>query len=78
MATENFFDAEAFQQRIAQMTDSELTKQGKTAVEFAKMGFAGFPPEQVYVRQLEMCRAEWRKKASESLGTLVISWKLVF
>jgi hypothetical protein len=56
------FNAEAFQRRIEQMSDSELTKQGKTAAEFAKMGFAGFPPEQVYVRQLEMCRAEWRRR----------------
>jgi hypothetical protein len=56
------FDAEAFQRRIEQMSDSELIKQGKTAAEFAKIGFAGFTPEQVYVRQLEMCRAEWRRR----------------
>jgi hypothetical protein len=56
------FNSEAFQNRIEQMTDSELIKQGKTAREFAKMGFAGRPPEQVDVRQLEMCRAEWRRR----------------
>jgi hypothetical protein len=56
------FNAEAFQRRIEQMTDTQLIQQGKTAAEFAKMGFAGFPPEQVYVRQLEMCRAEWRRR----------------
>jgi hypothetical protein len=56
------FNAEAFQRRIEQMSDPELTKQGKTAAEFAKMGFAGFQPEQVYVRQLEMGREEWRRR----------------
>jgi hypothetical protein len=39
-----------------------LESPGKTAAEFAKMGFAGFPPDQVYVRQLEMCREKWRKR----------------
>jgi hypothetical protein len=47
--------------RLRKMTDAELIRQGKAAREMSKSGF-GNEPGNIFLVQLEECRAEWRRR----------------
>jgi hypothetical protein len=55
------FDREAFRERLAKMTDSELIRHGKAARAMSKSGF-GEAPREAFVIQLEDCWVEWRRR----------------
>lgn len=56
-------DVEALRVRLRAMTDFELTEWGKAAAYMSspKANDSG-PPRQVFIKQLEEARAEWRRR----------------
>lgn len=57
-ARDDAFDVEEFRTRLRKMSDGELIREGKAARYMASLK----DTRQVFVTQLEECKAEWRRQ----------------
>jgi hypothetical protein len=54
------FDREAYRERLREMSDDRLKKEGRAIRGMTEPTFV--PVRQVFVDQLEECRLEWRRR----------------